>query len=74
MGNKEEIFQVPYEDVPEKIKQELQLEIDKIGDNQNPYYLYHNIVNSSGTVGSLANIFGLPFGLVMSIKELNKQI
>ena len=62
---------VPYEDIPEEIKVSLQEEIDKIGDNQNPYYLYHNVVMSTGTTGSLANLFGLPFGLVLKIKELN---
>lgn len=62
---------VPYEDVPRVIKNELQNEIDKIGDNQDPYYLYHNVVNSTGTAGSLARIFGLPFSLVLKIRELN---
>ena len=65
------MIKVPYEEVPEDIKISLQEEIDKIGDNQNPYHLYHNIVMSTGTTGSLANLFGLPFGLVLKIKELN---
>ncbi len=65
---------VSYEDTPEEIKEQLQDEINKIGDNQDPYYLYHNIVNSKGTVGSLANIFNLPFGLVLKIREINKLI
>ena len=65
------MIKVPYEEVPEDIKVSLQEEIDKIGDNQNPYYLYHNVVMSTGTTGSLANLFGLPFGLVLKIKELN---
>lgn len=65
------MIKVPYEEVPEDIKVSLQEEIDKIGDNQNPYYLYHNIVMSTGTTGNLANLFGLPFGLVLKIKELN---
>lgn len=65
------MIKVPYEEIPEDIKISLQEEIDKIGDNQNPYYLYHNIVMSTGTTGSLANLFELPFDLVLKIKELN---
>ena len=67
----QEMIKVPYEEVPEDIKVSLREEIDKIGDNQKPYYLYHNVVMSTGTTGSLANLFGLPFGLVLKIKELN---
>ena len=65
------MIKVPYEEIPEDIKVSLQDEIDKIGDNQNQYYLYHNIVMSTGTTGNLANLFGLSFGLVLKIKELN---
>ena len=65
---------VQYRDIPEEIKVSLQDEIDKIGDTQNPEKLYKNIVGSSGTVGQLANLFSLPFGLVMKIREINNKV
>lgn len=65
------MFKVQYEEIPEEIKVSLQNEIDKIGDTQSPENLYHKVVLSSGTTGSLAKIFELPFGLVLKIKELN---
>ena len=65
------MIKVLFEDIPEEIKVSLQDEIDKIGDNQSPEDLYHNVALSSGTIGSLAKIFELPFGLVLKIKELN---
>ena len=65
------MIKVLFEYIPEEIKVSLQDEIDKIGDNQSPEDLYHNVALSSGTTGSLAKIFELPFGLVLKIKELN---
>ena len=65
---------VIYKNVPEDIKTQLKDEINKINDNQNPENLYNNIVNSTGTVGVISNLFGLPFGLVMKIRELNKLV
>ena len=65
---------VPYNDLPENLREQIQKEIDVINDNQQPENLYNNIISSSGTVGSIANIFGLPFGLVMKIREINKLI
>lgn len=66
-----EMIKVLFEYIPEEIKVSLQDEIDKIGDNQSPEDLYHNVALSSGTTGSLAKIFELPFGLILKIKELN---
>lgn len=63
-----------YNDLPENLREQIQKEIDVINDNQQPENLYNNIISSSGTVGSIANIFGLPFGLVMKIREINKLI
>ena len=65
---------VSYNDLPENLREQIQKEIDIINDNQQPENLYNNIISSSGTVGSIANIFGLPFGLVMKIREINKLI
>lgn len=65
---------VIYKNVPEDIKTQLKDEINKINDNQNPENLYNNIVNSTGTVGVISNLFELPFGLVMKIRELNKLV
>ena len=65
------MIKVLFEDIPDDIKVSLREEIDKIGDNQSPEDLYHNVALSSGTTGSLAKIFELPFGLVLKIKELN---
>ena len=65
---------VIYKNVPEDIKTQLKDEINKINDNQNPENLYTNIVNSTGTVGVISNLFELPFGLVMKIRELNKLV
>lgn len=65
---------VHYNDLPENLREQMQKEIDIINDNQQPEILYNNIISSSGTVGSIANIFGLPFGLVMKIRDINKLI
>lgn len=63
-----------YTDLPENLKEQLQEEIRLINDTQQPENLYNNVISSSGTVGSIANIFGLPFGLVMRLRELNKLV
>ena len=67
-------IKIPYDDLPEDLKQQIQKEIDYINDNQTPENLYNNIVWSSGTTGSLAKIFELPFGLVMKIRDLKYLI
>lgn len=67
-------IKIPYNDLPEDLKEQIQKEIDYINDNQNPENLYNSIVQSSGTTGSLAKIFELPFGLVMKIRDLNDLI
>lgn len=63
-----------YKDLPENLKEQLQEEIRIINDIQHPENLYNNIILSIGTVDSIANIFGLPFGLVMKLRELNKRV
>ncbi len=63
-----------YKDLPENLKEQLQEEIRIINDIQHPENLYNNIILSVGTVGSIANIFGLLFGLVMKLRELNKRV
>ena len=65
------MIKVLFEDIPEEIKVSLQDEINKTGDKLSPEELYRNVDLSSGTTGSLAKIFELPFGLVLKIKELN---
>ena len=65
------MIKVVFEDIPEEIKVSLQDEINKTGDKLSPEELYRNVALSSGTTGSLAKIFELPFGLVLNIKELN---
>ena len=65
------MIKVVFEDIPEEIKVSLQDEINKTGDKLSPEELYRNVTLSSGTTGSLAKIFELPFGLVLNIKELN---
>ena len=65
------MIKVLFEDIPEEIKVSLQDEINKTGDSLSPEELYRNVALSSGTTGSLAKIFELPFGLVLKIKELN---
>ena len=67
-------IKIPYNDLPEDLKEQIQKEIDYINDNQNPENLYNNIISSSMNVGSIANIFGLLFGLVMKLREINKLI
>ena len=67
-------IKIPYDDLSEDLKQQIQKEIDYNNDNQNPENLYNNIVRSSGTTGFLAKIFELPFGLVMKIRDLNYLI
>ena len=71
---KVKVPKVHYNDLPENLREQIQKEIDSINDNQQPENLYNNIISSSGTVGSIANIFGLPFGLVMKIRDINKLI
>lgn len=68
------IPKISYNDLPEILREQIQKEIDIINDNQQPENLYNNIISSSGTIGSIANIFGLPFGLVMKLRDLNKLI
>jgi endonuclease IV len=68
------IPKIHYNDLPQSLREQIQKEIDIINDNQEPENLYNNIISSSGTVGSIANIFDLPFGLVMKLRELNKLI
>ena len=69
-----EVPKLHYNDLPENLREQIQKEIDIINDNQQPENLYNNIISSSGSVGSIANIFGLPFGLVMKIRDINKLI
>ena len=72
MGTME--IKIQYEDISQELKDALQHEIDSINDNQNPKNLYNNIVSSTGTVGTIANIFGVPFGLVLKLKEINDLV
>ena len=44
------------------------------GDTLSPESLYKNVINSTGTTGQIANIFELPFGLVLKVRDLNKLI
>lgn len=44
------------------------------GDTLAPESLYKNVVKSTGVTGQIANIFELPFELVLKVRELNKLI
>ena len=61
-----------FNELPEDIKNEF-IEAVK-GDTLSPESLYKNVINSTGTTGQIANIFELPFGLVLKVRELNKLI
>lgn len=43
-------------------------------DTLSPESLYKNVINSTGTTGQIANIFELPFGLVLKVRDLNGLI
>lgn len=61
-----------FNELPEDIKNEF-IEAVK-GDTLSPESLYKNVINSTGTTGQITNIFELPFGLVLKVRELNKLI
>lgn len=66
-----------FKELPVEIQEQFQHECDDIVDQygpMNPEILYNNVVGSTGTVGSLSKIFGLPYGLVQKVKELNNMI
>lgn len=67
-------MQVKFEDLPQEVKDNLQHEIDSIGDTQKPENLYRNIVSSTGTTGMIADLFVVPFGLVLKLREINNLI
>lgn len=58
--------------LPEDIKNEFIEAVE--GDTLAPESLYKNVINSTGTIGQIANIFELPFELVLKVRELNKLI
>lgn len=66
--------EIKYEDLPEDLKDQLENEIFRIGDTQNPENLYNNIIGSTGTVGTISTLFEVPFGLVMRLRELNNFV
>lgn len=68
------MIKVEYIDLPQEVKDTLQHEIDSIGDTQKPENLYRNIVSSTGTTGMIANLFEVPFGLVLKLREINNLI
>lgn len=67
-------IKVKYEDIDQDLKLQLEHEIGYINDIQKPENLYNNIIWSTGTVGTIANIFGVPFGLVLKLKEINDLV
>ena len=61
-----------FNELPKVIQDEFIKAVE--GDTISSESLYRNVINSTGTTGQIANIFGLPFGLVLKVRELNKLI
>lgn len=65
---------MPYDDLPEDLKEQIQKEIDYLKYDCTSEYLYNSVVCSDGTVGSISRTLSLSFGLVMKIRDLNYLI
>lgn len=61
-----------FNELPKVIQDEFTKAVE--GDSLSPESLYKNVINSTGATGQIANIFELPFGLVLKVRELNKLI
>ena len=67
-------IKIPYTDLPEDLKEQIQKEIDSLEYENTPECLYATIIYSLGTVGSISRTLRLSFGLVMKIRDLNYLI
>ena len=59
-----------FNELPKDIQDEFIKAVED--DTLSPESLYRNVVNSTGTTAQIANIFELPFGLVLKVRELSK--